>query len=75
MSISEINKMYDGFLIFATNYETDENTYENFCIPRIVCSSRTELNTEDTIQYEMNENKFGISGYLDFIPKPNLLFI
>ena len=49
ISAIDITKLYDGFIVFVTNYEIDSDTFLECCIPRIVCSSEQKLVTEDTI--------------------------
>ena len=74
LSTTKINELYTNLFVFATNVETD-NDGTDYCIPRIICSSEQRLTAEDTIQYKMNELKYGILAYLDYTPKPDLLFL
>lgn len=75
ISTREINELYGGLFIYATNGETDETDGTTYCIPRIVCSSRQELTADDTLQYRMDEEKYGNLAYLDYSPQPDRLML
>ena len=75
VTVEELNKLYEGLFVFATNFEVNKSSYIEYCVPRLVCSSRQELTFEDTQYYKENEKKYGTLAHLDFVLKPDLLFM